>query len=710
MEQYIRASIVPVVVIAASTLLWLLFQNKKNGINVKVCLQNLRSVRILILKLFQKSYRSREIKENKLLVEKEKEARLKFPKKIFILFGSQTGKAKGFAEDLESELKAKRLDVQLINLVGFDPEDTLASMANPDAAFVFLLSTYTDGIPPEGAQWFCSWLQASASDFRVSKSLLSEVSFAVAGLGHSLYKLHFCTAARKLDESLSVLGGRRLLAMGELDENVAQSKNGGQEADFNSWKSQLLTALSSFEDLAPVKIKEAECCGECSCQEKKKVRAEVMNFLVNRVVLYESSDDDDDDNEGEDEEAASKLVDVEDLGHVMTKMKVGFLEKDMNIEYNLCINVKTSNECQRTVIDKRFNHSLKRLCRWTKSMLRGRGGCYKHAFYGIASHQCMEATPSLACANKCVFCWRHHTNPVGTEWRWQMDDPEVLINGALQNHTNLIKQFKGVPGVQAERFAEGMAPKHCALSLVGEPIMYPEINRFCELLHSKDISSFLVTNAQFPEAIRNLVPVTQLYVSVDASTKDSLKRIDRPLFRDFWERLIDSLKALSEKGQRTVYRLTLVKSWNTEEIQNYADLVQLGKPDFIEIKGVTYCGESKASTLTMQNVPWHQEVVTFVQMLADLLPDYELASEHEHSNCVLLAHTKFRVDGSWWTWIDYEKFHRLVRDFEESKTPFTAMDYMAPTPSWAVYGAQEQGFDPQEVRHYRKKRKELGGC
>ena len=24
-----------------------------------------------------------------------------------------------------------------------------------------------------------------------------------------------------------------------------------------------------------------------------------------------------------------------------------------------------------------------------------RGGCYKHAFYGIESHRCMEATPSL---------------------------------------------------------------------------------------------------------------------------------------------------------------------------------------------------------------------------------------------------------------------------------------------------------------------------
>jgi len=49
---------------------------------------------------------------------------------------------------------------------------------------------------------------------------------------------------------------------------------------------------------------------------------------------------------------------------------------------------------------------------------------------------------------------------------------------------------------------------------------------------------------------RNLVPVTQLYVSVDASTKESLKKIDRPLFRDFWPRFLDSLKALAEKVQQ----------------------------------------------------------------------------------------------------------------------------------------------------------------
>ncbi|TRY94683.1 hypothetical protein DNTS_021584, partial [Danionella cerebrum] len=347
------------------------------------------------------------------------------------------------------------------------------------------------------------------------------------------------------------------------------------------------------------------------------------------------------------------------------------------------------------------------------SMLRGRGGCYKHTFYGIESHRCMETTPSLACANKCVFCWRHHTNPVGTEWRWKMDPAEKIIQEAVENHRNLIRQFRGVPGVRPERFEEGLTVKHCALSLVGEPIMYPEINSFLRLLHQQKISSFLVTNAQFPEEIRSLVPVTQLYVSVDASTKDSLKKIDRPLFKDFWQRFLDSLRALGEKQQRTVYRLTLVKAWNVDELKAYADLIALGQPDFIEVKGVTYCGESSASSLTMANVPWHEEVVYFVQQLEKLLPDYEMACEHEHSNCLLLAHHKFKVDGEWWTWIDYDRFQELIQEYEESSgtKTFSALDYMAKTPSWATFGARERGFDPSDTRFQRKnKTKDISGC
>ncbi|KAM9526203.1 LOW QUALITY PROTEIN: S-adenosyl-L-methionine-dependent tRNA 4-demethylwyosine synthase TYW1B [Guaruba guarouba] len=183
-----------------------------------------------------------------------------------------------------------------------------------------------------------------------------------------------------------------------------------------------------------------------------------------------------------------------------------------------------------------------------------------------------------------------------------------------------------------------MTTKH-ALSLVAELIMYPEISQFVRLLHKHNISTFLVTNAQFPDEIRNLDPVTQLYVSVDASTKESLKRIDLPLFKDFWQRFLDSLKALSEK--RTVYRLTLVKAWNVDALKASADLISLGKPGFIKVKGVTYCGKSSASNLTMANVPWHEEVMRFVQELTD--HPYEIACEHEHSNCFPFGHKEVRM-------------------------------------------------------------------
>ena len=109
-------------------------------------------------------------------------------------------------------------------------------------------------------------------------------------------------------------------------------------------------------------------------------------------------------------------------------------------------------------------------------------------------------------------------------------------------------------------------------------------------------------------------------------------------------RFIESLKELDRKNQRTVYRLTLVKGWNADEIESYAKLVSLGNPDLIEVKGVTYCGTSKASKLTMENVPWHEEVIYFVKKLVEKLPDYDISCEHEHSNCLLITHKKVSKD------------------------------------------------------------------
>lgn len=355
------------------------------------------------------------------------------------------------------------------------------------------------------------------------------------------------------------------------------------------------------------------------------------------------------------------------------------------------------------------SHSGVKICRWTKSALRGRGSCYKNSFYGIKSHLCMETTPSLSCSNKCVFCWRHGTNPVSTTWRWQVDDPQTIFDGAKQGHYKKIKMMRGVPGVRFDRFEEAMRIRHCALSLVGEPIFYPRINEFVDLLHAERISTFLVCNAQHPDHLRRLKRVTQLYVSIDAGNRESLRKIDRPLHRDFWERFITCLDVIRERRswQRTVYRLTLVKGFNVEdEVEGYADLIQRGLPGFVEIKGVTYCGTStsKGAGLTMGNVPFYEEVVEFVQALHAALVrrglNYGIAAEHAHSCCVLLADERFlrKEDGRWCTLIDYDRFFDLLGAGAE----FGPEDYCAPTPEWALWG--NGGFDPADERVDRKGR------
>ena len=142
----------------------------------------------------------------------------------------------------------------------------------------------------------------------------------------------------------------------------------------------------------------------------------------------------------------------------------------------------------------------------------------------------------------------------------------------------------------------------------------------------------------------------------------------------------------------------------------------MGSIDFIEIKAVTYCGKSDASSLTMKNVPWHTEVCQFAEAISVRLSErgksvrYSIATEHEHSCCILLAREdKFLIDQVWYTWIDYPKFNELITLYYESKgqKSFTSSDYMAPTPNWAMYKSDTKGFDPNEKRWKRNKTGEL---
>nr|XP_027203778.1 S-adenosyl-L-methionine-dependent tRNA 4-demethylwyosine synthase-like [Dermatophagoides pteronyssinus] len=646
--------------------------------------------------------------------------------KLKILYGSTAGSSRRLSKKLQQLLKNNDSILQIFESIEcictdqYDPEDELLNDASNGNYLIILMPTFTGGEPPENARWFCQWIKDAANDFRLSKNALSQLSFAILGIGDSIYGDDFCLCSFKLTKALKQLSSRCLYKTSVLDRSALESI----EDQFQLWYQKILSILIE---------QETKCCSSDSSSDSTN-----YSTFVNVGDDSVNADDDDDDDGEFDEDYAEEyeskrndqiVTDLEDIVTNTEKKKSASNNNNKKQPIRDMLTTDLRKELTKQGYKLIGTHSGVKLCRWTKSMLRGRGGCYKYTFYGIESHRCMEATPSLACANKCVFCWRHHTNPVGTEWKWNMDPPDMIFNNTMNAHYAMIKQYNSVPGVLPERIDEAMHVRHCALSLVGEPIMYPEINEFIRLLHSKEISTFLVTNAQFPDEIKRLDPVTQLYVSVDASSKVSLKKIDRPLFRDFWERFNESLRLLSFKGQRTVYRLTLVKSWNSEEIDGYAKLVILGQPDFIEIKGVTYCGTSmNESNLTMKNVPWHEEVVRFGKDLLEIINQqikqrklnqsgisgysenfdselYGLACEHEHSNCLLLARRKFYINNQWYTWIDYSKFNQLIQEYYRTngERTFTSIDYLAPTPKWATFGASEQGFNPNDTR-FRKKR------
>ncbi len=354
--------------------------------------------------------------------------------------------------------------------------------------------------------------------------------------------------------------------------------------------------------------------------------------------------------------------------------------------------IKTELEHQQyRIIGK---HSAVKICGWTRSMINGKGGCYKLKFYGIVSNQCLQMTTSLSCANRCLFCWRGYKAPVCQEWPGEMDEPEMILTESITEHHKLLVGFNGSDKINRKAYEQSKTIKHAALSLTGEPIIYPKINELVDLFHKQGISTFLVTNAQYPEQIRNLKPVTQLYLSIDAPTKQLLKEVDKPLFTDYWERLNQSLEYLAQKKQRTCIRLTLIKEVNIVLPEKYAELIHKGNPDFVEVKAYMFVGPSR-QRLQKENMPVHEEIVHFSQELVKHLSDYEIVSEHLPSRVVLLAKKKYKKTKSnekckseeWHTWIDFEKFNQLIKEGKE----FSAEDYLRKTPEAGLSGKALRG-------------------
>ena len=327
-------------------------------------------------------------------------------------------------------------------------------------------------------------------------------------------------------------------------------------------------------------------------------------------------------------------------------------------------------------------HSAVKICGWTKNMIKGLGGCYKLKFYGVMSNQCLQMTTSISCANRCVFCWRGYKAPVSKIWEGSIDNPQMIFDNSIKAHHKLLYGFGGQPELK-QMYEPSLNIRHVALSLTGEPITYPRINELIELFDKEGISTFMVTNAQYPEEIKNLKRVTQLYLSIDAPNKELLKKIDNPLFTDYWERINKSLEYCAEKKDRTCVRLTIVKGLNYIDAKGYAKLIKKGRPDFIEVKAYMHVGASR-ERLKFEDMPWHEEVVEFTKEIIKYLPDYDIVTEHIPSRVVMCARTNFKKNNKWYTWIDFNKWQKLIN----SRENFDKYDFLKETPQTGLSGRE----------------------
>lgn len=281
------------------------------------------------------------------------------------------------------------------------------------------------------------------------------------------------------------------------------------------------------------------------------------------------------------------------------------------------------------------NHAAAKICHWTKQSILDKGVCYKEKFYGIESHRCLQMAPAVPnCQQKCEFCWRD-LSYTQTQWEGEYDDPKTIIDEAVKAQNNLLCGFFGNDKANKEKLEESKIPTNAAISLAGEPMLYPEIDELIAEFNRRNFTTFVVSNGQCVDKLKNLENEPyQLYLSLDAPTKKIYNNVCQPQISEGWDNLNQSLDTLASFNSRTCIRTTCVKGRNMTNPEKYAELIKKASPDFVEIKAYMCVGSSR-HRLTPDNMPTFDEVKSFAQKIGENCGK-KIVNESEVSRVVLL--------------------------------------------------------------------------
>lgn len=279
-------------------------------------------------------------------------------------------------------------------------------------------------------------------------------------------------------------------------------------------------------------------------------------------------------------------------------------------------------------------HSAIKVCDWCKKAIRDEGICYKSDFYGIKSWRCIQMSPTFACTHRCIFCWRN-IEETSEKMPTHLDTPKEIVDSCIKEHVKFLQGFGGNEKRNEERFKESKVPLHFAVSLIGEPCLYPKLPELIDEIKSRKMSAFVVTNGTVPDMLKKLIAhqPTQLYLTLPAPNKEIYLKTCNPIIKDGWEKINESL-ALLKKFNRSCIRLTLVKGINMLNPELYAELIKKANPDFVELKAYMFVGHSQLR-LEIKNMPFHEDIKEFAESIAKAI-GWKIIAEKPESRVILL--------------------------------------------------------------------------
>ncbi|ENO3978114.1 assimilatory sulfite reductase (NADPH) flavoprotein subunit [Aeromonas veronii] len=152
---------------------------------------------------------------------------------LTILYGSQTGNAKGVATAIKAQAEARGLPVTLASMADYKPKQL-----KKESHLLVVVSTYGEGEPPESAVDLFEQLKKG----KIGK--LDGLKFAVLGLGDSSYEF-FCQTGKDFDNFLATAGAERIYELASLDVDYQDAAKSWGEQALNAIATTLSTGAAS---------------------------------------------------------------------------------------------------------------------------------------------------------------------------------------------------------------------------------------------------------------------------------------------------------------------------------------------------------------------------------------------------------------------------------------------------------------------------------